>query len=67
MFRFLSWFKGAGTQFAEGGSVYCPVRKVDTEIDNCFGCARLIEMKEVDGTLEVRCEQPLPPARLSPY
>ena len=65
MFAFRNWFKRAGTQIADRGSVYCPVRKVDTEIDNCFGCARLIEAKEVRGNFEVRCETPVPPTR--PY
>lgn len=67
MFKFLNWFKGANTLVADRGSVYCPVRKLDLEVDNCFGCERLIEAKEVGGTLEVRCESPTPPARLAPY
>jgi hypothetical protein len=67
MFSFLGWFKGAGGLVADRGSVHCPVRKVDTEIDTCFGCSRLIDVTEIDGHLEVRCERPLPPERPTPY
>lgn len=51
LFKFL-----ADSHYAESGHVYCPVRKSDLEIDNCFGCRRLLEVEKDKGRVRaIRC------------
>jgi hypothetical protein len=48
--------------FIDGGSVSCPVRGTDVEVDLCYACERCLEIDERAPMPFVRCE---PPPRLS--
>lgn len=46
----------ADSHYAEGGHVYCPVRKSDLEIDNCLVCRRLLAVEKDKGRVRaIRC------------
>jgi hypothetical protein len=58
MFNF---FKSeADCHYTDGGSIYCPTRKADVEVDLCLGCARLVDARKDNGIVEIRCTAPAP-------
>lgn len=61
------FFKSADDRhFVLSGRIYCPIRKTDTDIDNCYSCPRLIQSSIAqDGVRSIRCTTSLPPASIA--
>jgi hypothetical protein len=53
----------ADRHYTDGGSIYCPSRKADVDVDYCLGCFRLVDAREDGGIVEIRCTAPAPVAR----
>lgn len=52
--------------FVASGRVYCPVRRADTDVDNCYSCPRLTHSSIAqDGVLSVWCTTSVPAASIA--
>lgn len=48
--------------YAEGGRIYCTVRRTELDVDHCFSCPHLLEAtKAEDGNLVLRCTKGVDP------
>jgi hypothetical protein len=52
----------ADCHYTDGGSIYCPRRRGDVDVEHCFGCSRLVDMRDNGTILEIRCTGSVPAA-----
>ena len=61
MFTFFRFFRSRwDRRFVEHGRVPCPERAGGVDIERCFACSRLIEVKGKSNMLFVRCQSEHP-------
>lgn len=46
--------------FVDNGNVWCPLKKSDIDIENCFRCSALNRVGEIENMMYVQCQSVSP-------
>jgi hypothetical protein len=52
---------GLDAHYIDQGSVWCPVKRADVDVDRCFACGAFRDLVEADGRTYLVCKPAPPP------